>query len=492
MVFSPDEVRLIKQSGRSPEQVLKQVHYFSTGFPYIKLLRPAKITDGILSLNNDEIEVFLEKYASDGKRHSIVKFVPASGAATRMFKDLYRYLLEDFDEVPPTIESFFASIQNYPFFEKLEELLQRNGYILKEEIQKRNYKLILEYLLTEKGLNFGNLPKALLPFHRYPNQVRTAFEEHLVEAAYYAQQGDKRCQLHFTVSPQHLENFKKLMNEVLPYYEKRYSVKYDITFSVQDAATDTIAAEMDNTLFHDGQGQLLFRPGGHGALIYNLNKLQYDIVFIKNIDNLLNENNIELLVKTKKILAGYLIYIKEKIDNYLQLLEKKELKSQNLKEILHFAENVLNIKGINEHNVFEKLNRPVRVCGMVKNEGEPGGGPFWVQSKNGDVSLQIVESSQIDLKNEEQRKVFDDSTHFNPVDIVCSFKDFRGNYFSLPDFIDPETGFISIKSFEGKSIKTMELPGLWNGSMADWITVFIEVPLATFSPVKTIFDLFGK
>lgn len=282
------------------------------------------------------------------------------------------------------------------------------------------------------------------------------------------------------------------MNEVLPYYEKSYSVKYDITFSVQNAATDTIAAEMDNTLFHDGQGQLLFRPGGHGALIYNLNKLQYDIVFIKNIDNLLNENNIELLVKTKKILAGYLIYIKEKIDNYLQLLEKKELKSQNLKEILHFAENVLNIKGINEHNVFEKLNRPVRVCGMVKNEGEPGGGPFWVQSKNGDVSLQIVESSQIDLKNEEQRKVFDDSTHFNPVDIVCSFKDFRGNYFSLPDFIDPETGFISIKSFEGKSIKTMELPGLWNGSMADWITVFIEVPLATFSPVKTIFDLFGK
>lgn len=492
MIFSPDEVQLIKQSGRSPEQISKQFPYFSSGFPYINLLRPAKVKDGILCLTNDEIAYFSRKYASARKRYTIVKFVPASGAATRMFQDLYRYLLQDSDEISPRIESFFSLIHNSPFFEKIEHCLLQNGYILKQEIEKRNYKLILAYLLTEKGLNFGNLPKALLPFHRYPNQSRTAFEEHLVEATYYAQQNNQPCKLHFTVSPQHLINFKTLVKEVLPYYEKKYSVSYDIAFSIQDPATDTIAVKMDNTLFRDKQGQLLFRPSGHGALLYNLNKLQYDIIFIKNIDNVLIENKLEVLIQTKKVLAGYLIDVQERIHHYLRLLELKEIKQQKLKEIVHFAKNILHIEGINENNLFKKLNRPIRVCGMVKNEGEPGGGPFWIQNNHGEESLQIIESSQINLKNKKQRAIFENSTHFNPVDIVCSFKDFRGNYFFLPHFVDASTGFISIKSYAGETMKTMELPGLWNGSMADWITIFIEVPLATFAPVKTIFDILSK
>ncbi|MGL5262530.1 MAG: DUF4301 family protein, partial [Bacteroides sp.] len=359
---------------------------------------------------------------------------------------------------------------------------------------------LVRILLCEEGLNYGQLPKGLLLFHQYGEDIRTAFEEHLVEGALYAKQADGTAHIHFTVSKEHIELFKALVQEQVPQYEQKYQLKYNISFSEQKEYTDTLAVDVDNVPIRLN-GQLLFRPGGHGALIENLNDLSEEIVFIKNIDNVVPDYLKAETVRYKKLLAGVLVYVQKQIFSYLELLNSGKYTHKQVIDILYFVQRQLCCK--NPQTKFledadlvlyliRKLNRPIRVCGMVQNVGEPGGGPFLAYNPDGTYSPQILESSQIDMTNEASVKMFQEGTHFNPVDLVCGLYDYQGNKFNLPDYVDPETGFISSKSQNGKALKALELPGLWNGAMSDWSTIFVEVPLSTFNPVKTVNDLLRK
>lgn len=484
-LFTPNDLDFIRQRGSDPDQVKKQFSHFKDGFPYSKLAGIATRGNGIAVFEKEMLKSLVQFYDQHASNKTIVRFVPASGAATRMFKDLFEALKMDESDFPSTINTFFEQIQNFAFYEDLKPF-----------IQNKDKKGVLNALLTDEGLDYSNLPKGLLKFHIYGNTSRTAIEEHLVESAKYAVCKNRTCFIHFTISPAHQERFAKLIQTIQPVYEKRFKVKYQITFSVQDPATDTLASEANLTPFRDSNGNLLFRPGGHGALISNLNSIDADIIFVKNIDNVTKEHLLQPTIEYKKACAALLIYLQEKCYYFLEILEDNDVDEHELQEIIQFAKVELKIKFPSETptslELQEKLNRPIRVCGMVKNQGEPGGGPFWVVGKDGQNSCQIVESSQIDLKNPEQKAIFDQSTHFNPVDMVCSTKDFKGNQFDLHQFVDENTGFISEKSFEGRTLKAMELPGLWNGSMAHWSTIFVEVPLESFNPVKTIFDLLKR
>ena len=364
-------------------------------------------------------------------------------------------------------------------------------------MEKGCYKTVVDYLLNDKGLGYGQLPKGLLLFHKYGGTQRTPLEEHLVEGALYANCNGV-VHLHYTVSPEHKNLFEDCVNHVKGEYESKFNVRYCVSFSVQKPSTDTIAVNPDNTPFRNSDGSLLFRPGGHGALIENLNDVDADIVFIKNIDNVVLDKFKEDTVTYKQLLAGVLVSLQTKAFEYLRLLESGQFDDDTLKEIVRFLEQELccHKPGINDLEGAElvaylkkKLNRPMRVCGVVKNVGEPGGGPFLAYNSDGTVSLQILESSQIDKDNSDYTKMFTEGTHFNPVDLVCATKDYNGDKFNLPDFVDRSTGFISSKSKNGKELKALELPGLWNGAMSDWNTVFVEVPLSTFNPVKTVNDL---
>ena len=500
-MFTPEDLKQLKEIGFSIQIVKNQVKHFTTGFPSVNLIRPAVINDGIkLITTNGEIKLNSD-FDDYAKTTKIVKFVPASGAATRMFKDLFDFK-ENFDKLgtnPKVLEfgsTFFQSINRFAFYQDLDMVMDRDGLSLKEELNSRNYRLVLDYLLLEKGLNYANLPKALIKFHRSENATRTALEEHLVESALYGKSGDGVAYIHFTISPEHVPLFEALISEVVPAYEKKYQVKFNITHSIQLPTTDTIAVNPDNTPFRTNDGKLLFRPAGHGALIWNVNQLDGDIIFIKNIDNVVPERKGETTIVYKKIIGSLLIQFKHNIDKIL-----KKLTSQSkikIEDVISFVKNELFIElpegfeNFSEADQKQKLisilNRPIRVCGMVKNEGEPGGGPFWVKSNDGN-SLQIVESSQIDFGISAQKRIVDQSTHFNPVDIVCSIRDYKGETFDLSKFVDTNTGFISVKSKDGKALKALELPGLWNGAMSKWITIFVEVPIATFNPVKTVNDL---
>lgn len=481
----------MRARGSSPDEVQHQLDVFKKGFDFARLDRAATPGDGILQLEDDVVEELVADYDNLLEGKKALKFVPASGAASRMFKELFTYLSDDSDAVREKAAAFLQSLPRYPFYEALKNALARDGYLIEDEMERRNYKLVVDYLLNEKGLNYGNLPKGLLLFHRYPDKIRTAVEEHLVEAARYANV-DGHCHLHFTVSPQHLPGFERLLAEVVPAYEKQYNVQYHIDFSVQDPATDTVAAELDNSPFRDENGNLLFRPAGHGALIHNMNRLDADVVFVKNIDNVITEDRVEPTVTYKKALAAHLLQLQARTFQYLDELEKGDVDPMLFLEMIDFAETELMIPvadDINEERLLALMNRPMRVCGMVRNEGEPGGGPFWVLNADDNASLQIVESSQIapDQKDKMTR-----ATHFNPVDMVCALRDYKGGKFDLLKYVDPETGFISTKSYGDRTLKALELPGLWNGAMSDWITVFVEVPIATFNPVKTVFDLLRR
>lgn len=481
----------MRQRGSNPDEVKHQLEIFQKGFDFARLDRAATPNDGILQLEDDVVEELVADYDNMLKGKKVLKFVPASGAASRMFKELFTYLTDDSETVRDKAVAFLESLPRYPFYEALRDVMARDRYDLGDEIQQHNYKLVVDYLLNEKGLNYGNQPKGLLLFHRYPDKIRTAVEEHLVEAARYAN-SDGQCYLHFTVSPQHQAGFEHLLAEVVPAYEKQYNVTYHIDFSIQDPATDTVAAELDNSPFRDENGNLLFRPAGHGALIHNMNRLDADVVFVKNIDNVITEDRVEPTVTYKKVLAAHLLQLQVRAFQYLKALEKGNVDPMLFLEMLDFAESELMIPmedDITPERLYELMNRPMRVCGMVKNEGEPGGGPFWVLDADGNASLQIVESSQIapDQKDKMTR-----ATHFNPVDMVCALKDYKGQKFDLLQYVDPETGFISSKSYGDRTLKALELPGLWNGAMSDWITIFVEVPIATFNPVKTVFDLLRR
>lgn len=484
----------IRQRGSDPNGVYKQLEDFERGFAFANLECAATVGDGILQLDDDLVDELLADYENMKSGKKIVKFVPASGAASRMFKELYTYLSEDSEDVRKKAVAFLHDLRKYPFYEALKSCMQQRGYDLEQEIINENYKLVVGCLLNSDGLNYGNNPKGLLQFHKYSDFVRTPVEEHLVEAALYAAT-DGHCYLHFTVSPQHLDGFKQLLDRVVPAYQEKYGVTYHIDFSIQNPATDTVAVELDNTPFRDENGHLLFRPAGHGALIHNLNELDADVVFVKNIDNVITEDRVAPTVRYKKTLAAYLLQLQSRAFQYLKVLEQGPVDNMLLCEILDFAETELMISlddDFSQEMLMERLNRPMRVCGMVKNEGEPGGGPFWVFNAEGNGSLQIVESSQVDKNNQLQFDIMQHATHFNPVDMVCSLTNYKGEHFNLLQYVDENAGFISCKSYGDRTLKAMELPGLWNGAMSDWITIFVEVPIETFNPVKTVFDLLKR
>ena len=374
---------------------------------------------------------------------------------------------------------------------------QNEGKSVDELMKDEDYKLIVDTLLNIRGLNYGQLPKGLLSFHKYDDGVRTPIEEHLVEAALYAA-SNKQAYVHFTISHEHLELFKQKVTEKIAQYEAKYDVKLNVSYSEQKPSTDTIAVNPDNSPFRNDDGSLLFRPGGHGALIENLNDLEADIVFIKNIDNVVPDRLKKETIDWKMVIAGKLVELQKQTFDYLHLLDKGDYTRAELEEILSFLQhnlfcesseaNTLDDNALAQY-LYDKLNRPMRVCGMVKNVGEPGGGPFLAYNHDGTISLQILESSQIDKSNKDYVKMFTDGTHFNPVDIVCAIKNYKGEPFDLTKHVDKSTGFISSKSKNGRELKALELPGLWNGAMSDWNTIFVEVPLITFNPVKTVNDL---
>jgi hypothetical protein len=509
-MFSEKDLQQFQEKGISLQQVEQQIDNFKRGFPFINLSGAASTKYGMKVLRDDEAEELLNNYSDFIVDLDVMKFVPASGAASRMFKLLFEFIEkyeinekgEEFfnhDKSSNSIQYFFENIEKFAFYQDLVQVLQENGYNLKNEIEKKNYAIILEYLLDDKGLGYAALPKGLLKFHHYDDGNRFAIEEHLVEAAVYGKNSRNISNLHFTVSAEHQEKFEQTINQVKGKYEEEYGIKFKIGFSQQKPSTDTIAVNPDNTPFREDDGSILFRPGGHGALIENLNDIDADIVFIKNIDNVVPDRIKGETFKYKKLIGAYLIEIQDRVHYYMTLLDEGNPAEDELIQMFNYLESSLFIEVpefIKSSEImeqidwlYEKLNNPIRVCGMVKNEGEPGGGPFVVQNEDGSRSLQIVESSQIDLEQEEQAEIVKQATHFNPVDLVCAIRDFRGDKFDLKNYVDPKTGFISEKSKNGKALKAQELPGLWNGAMAKWITIFMEVPILTFNPVKTVNDL---
>ncbi|MCF8361457.1 MAG: DUF4301 family protein [Prolixibacteraceae bacterium] len=486
-MFTEKNLEQINRQGITEKDIENQLRSFEQGFPPLELVEAATPANGIKILSDDEearhVSIF-ENALSSGLKAT--KFVPASGAASRMFKDLYSYL--ETGEETDFIKIFIDNIEKFAFYEQLKAITL-NG-------TPRDF---VNNFLSEDGLNYGRLPKGLLAFHKYQGKIRTPFEEHLVEAAAYCAGSKGVANIHFTISPEHKKGFEELIDDVVPEYQKRFGIKFNITFSVQHKSTDTIAVDLNNKPFKDEDGNLVFRPGGHGALIRNLNDIISDIIFIKNIDNVVPDKQKHYNNRYKKALAGLLVSVRNKTFEYLEKLNKAEAEDnpQLLKNVEDFIKKQLHVhynKTFNtpaeQINFYKSLlNRPIRICGMVKNQGEPGGGPFLTKNPNGTVSLQIVEKAQIDTDNPQQVELLNNSTHFNPVDIICSTKNFKGQKFDLLKHTDPDTGFISVKSKNGKEMKALELPGLWNGAMSDWNTVFVEVPIETFNPVKTVNDL---
>lgn len=499
-MLSQTDLSQIALKGITEEQINTQLEEFKTGFPFLKLEAAAGIGQGIISPDDTERAKFIDawkEYKAAGRK--IVKFVPASGAASRMFKDMFAFLDADYSEPKTDFEkAYFNNIEKFAFYDALnDKCVANNGKGIKELVAEGNYKAVVANMLGKDGLNYGQLPKGLLLFHKYQEGARTPIEEHLVEGALYAD-SKGMANMHFTVSPEHRELFEKKVEEKKNMYETKYGISYDVSFSEQKASTDTVAANPDNTPFRNEDGTLLFRPGGHGALIQNLNEIEADVVFIKNIDNVVPDSLKEDTVTYKQLIAGVLVTLQKQAFEYLELLDTGSYSHEKLEEIIRFVQRDLccrkhDIKELEDAELViylkQKLNRPMRVCGVVKNVGEPGGGPFLTYNQDGTVSLQILESSQIDKSNTEYMKMFTEGTHFNPVDLVCAVKDYKGNAFNLPEFVDNTTGFISSKSKNGKELKALELPGLWNGAMSNWNTVFVEVPLSTFNPVKTVNDL---
>lgn len=498
-MITKEDLAFLSKKGISEQKVAEQLQTFKTGFPFLPIEAAATIGNGVVAPSQEEINAYLQawdSYCAAG--NSILKFVPASGAASRMFKDLFSFLDAEYDVPTSAFEkNFFGNIEKFAFYADLDATcIKNNGAGVKELVAAGKYKDVVFNLLDAKGMNYGSLPKGLLKFHSYEEASRTAAEEHFVEGALYAEAGGK-VQLHFTVSPNHKALFMELVAERKAYYEALYGVEYEICFSEQKQSTDTIAVDADNEPFREN-GELLFRPGGHGALIENLNDIDADVIFIKNIDNVVPDRMKPDTVTYKKLLAGILVEKQKQVFEYLNIIDSGNYTHEKVMEMVRFLQQELMCRN-NEIKDFEdcdlvlylrkKFNRPMRVCGMVKNVGEPGGGPFLAYNQDGTVSLQILESSQIDMNNPESKAMFENGTHFNPVDLVCAVKNYKGEKFDLPAYVDKNTGFISHKSKSGRELKAMELPGLWNGAMSDWNTIFVEVPLVTFNPVKTVNDL---
>lgn len=513
--LSKKDLEQLSELGISEEKILSQIETIKKGTLFIKLNRPATPGDGITVFQKNDIERLIATYSDAASSGRVVKFVPASGAATRMFQLLLSFYNSsetiDLNAISSKAESsdiackdllqFINGLKEFAFYEDLKRVMSEQGLTIESSLTKGRINEILESLLTPQGLNYANLPKGLIKFHKYSDHCRTPIEEHIVECIAYTQDNNKVCRIHFTVSSEHEKAVKEYIDLIRNLYEKD-GIRIEITFSTQKRLTDTIAVDMNDDPFRDNDRRLLFRPAGHGALLENLQDLEGDIVFIKNIDNLVPDRLKEVTVIYKKTLGGYLVELQDETFSFLRRLSSGDVDDYFFSQVFEFLKKRLSVvvpdflkQGSEKEKIaflFSRLNRPLRICGMVKNEGKAGGGPFWVEHEDRSMSLQIVEKSQIDFESDEQRSILELSTHFNPVDIVCGLRNYLGIPFNLRDYIDPDMGFISVKSKDGKKLKALELPGLWNGSMANWNTIFVEVPSVTFNPVKTVLDLLRK
>ncbi|WP_256868461.1 DUF4301 family protein [Candidatus Entotheonella palauensis] len=510
LIFRDGDQQQIAAHGTTEKAILDQIETFRRGFPFAQLDRPCTPGDGVTVLSPQDAEPLEARYAEAVSAGRVQKVVPASGAASRMFKSLLavheradvidwsqlKTMPQDQDE--RDFLQFVEGIQHFAFYDALREQLSQQRLCLDTALEQGQYKAILDALLMPSGLNYASLPKALLHFHHDGNQSRTPLEEHLVEASTLVQDRHRAARLHFTVSPDHCELMMAHLEHIRQHYEQT-GVRFEVSWSTQKLSTDTIAVDLDNQPFRDREGQLLFRPAGHGALLENLNDLQGDIVLIKNIDNIVPDHLKAPTYTYTRLLGGYLVTLQQQSFAYLERLALGDVTPSELNDIRRFAEDKfsLSLPATFEQRsdqeqaelLFQALHRPLRICGVVPNTGEPGGGPFWVRHADGTTSLQIVETSQVDTSVETQQTILQKSTHFNPVNLVCGVRDFRSQPFDLMRFTDPEAGFISQKSHDGRALKALELPGLWNGAMAKWNTVFVEVPITTFNPVKTVLDL---
>ncbi|WNH08374.1 DUF4301 family protein [Thalassobellus suaedae] len=508
-MFTEKDIQQIQNKGITQAQVNAQISRIKNGMSYSNLVEAATIGKGIECFNEGETQGFIELYNAKQNALSIVKFVPASGAATRMFKFLFQFL-KNFDASNETIvdyakrqndtliKTFISNLEKFPFYDEVNSKVKVSNSNYESLAAGEKYLEFVKTMLNKNGLNYSFLPKGLLPFHKYEQQVVTAFYEHLFESTLYASSNNK-ADLHFTVSEQHHNYFNSELNKIKTDLEQKTNTAFNVSYSYQNQATETIALTNDGEVFRNEDGSILFRPAGHGALLENLNTLNNDLVFIKNIDNIVVANTNIKVSEYKKLLAGVLLEVQEKAFKFLNQLDGDLVSENDMIKIAMFLSQKLNVSIDSEFDDFssevkrnylkDKLNRPIRVCGMVKNEGEPGGGPFWVKDKYGNISLQIVEFAQIDIENKAQEDIVKNATHFNPTDLVCGVKNYKGEKFNLLDFVNPEAAFITMKTQNGIDIKALELPGLWNGSMAYWNSIFVEVPLETFNPVKTVNDL---
>ncbi len=469
MNFSQHDLKQITDHGLTPDDVQKQLADFARGFPYADITAAATIDNGIIEMTDNDRNKYIDIYEKYRMTHKIVKFVPASGAATRMFRDLFEFITTGTQNA--ITDTVLARLSEFAFYDDLKQYLAPNA----------TDSEIISCILTTPGLNYGKLPKGLLAFHKYNAFARTPVEEHLAEGDEYAR-GTDAVNIEFTVSPEHIAGFDALLARVVPEYEQKYDTKYNVKLSTQKPSTDTIAVNPDNTLFRTDDGELLFRPAGHGALIENLNEIDADIIFIKNIDNVCTASQRNDTIEYKRALAGILVSTQETVFKYIRDIDNN---TANIDEIYEFIKNKLGTRpdtDINTAQMRDILNRPIRVCGVVRNTGAPGGGPFWTRGDKCET-LQIVESAQI---APDKRDIMNTASHFNPVDLVCGVRDYLGHKFDLTKYIDSNTGFISEKSSNGRALRAMERPGLWNGAMAEWNTIFVQVPATTFTPVKTV------
>ncbi len=498
------DLEYFANKGIEKNKVRGQIRTFKEGIPFVNLEKAAIIGNGILKFTEEKEKQLIKSFEEQASGKSLLKFVPASGAASRMFKALFNFL-DSYNPGEETLDvylnrtndknvKFFAeNMEQLPFYKMVYDRIAGKALSKDGEVF-----LFVKEMLFDSALNYGFFPKGLLPFHNYNGKMVTPFEEHLKEGAKYANQNGK-ADIHFTISEQHEDMFKNELLRINSTVSLETGTSYTVNYSFQKPSTDTIAVDMNNKPFRNSDGTILFRPGGHGALIENLNEQDADIIFIKNIDNVVVSKYADEVANSKKILAGILLEVQKQTFEYAALIDNTSISEKTTSEIKQFLEEKLNARFLDKFVTYsldekirvlkDKLNRPIRICGMVKNEGEPGGGPFWVEDKQGRVSLQIIESAQIDLNNKKQKEILQNSTHFNPVDIVCGIKNYKGEKYNILNFVDSKQGFITEKTKDGKVLKALELPGLWNGAMAFWNTIFVEVPLITFNPVKTVNDL---
>lgn len=493
--YSANDIKCIKRLGFNVRTVEKQIDLYKKGPLFLKLNRPCRIHDGIVSVTSARRKRWIDLYEKQSKQYKVMKFVPASGAASRMFGEWFSALQNSETDSSEFSQSFFKKLRKYPFYFLIRRDLKSLQFIKQKDVRK-----LLNFILSDQGLNFGGLPKALVPFHLYgEGNMRTALEEHILDAVQYAVGANHTCHLHFTVSGEHKRDIKKKIKALKHDYGKDYPANYKIAISCQSPSTSMLAVDENNLPARDQTGCLIFRPGGHGALLTNLNKIDADYIFIRNIDNVAPQPVWQKIVPYRKMMGGLIMKLQEEIYDSIHRLKVTHPRLSDIKKIRDFCARKLNVhfpgnfknqlpKDKTQY-LFSVLNRPLRVCGMVKNNDEPGGGPFWVEADDGSLTLQIVEHAHVDKRRKDQEHIWSDAQYFNPVDMVCSIKDYQGKKFNLSNFVDHNSYVISLKKEKGRNVRALEMPGLWNGGMAYWNTVFVELPLMVFNPVKVVDDL---